>query len=235
VAAERVKVVHNGIDPEEYFPDPSTEGLESLGLDLSAPYVLFVGRITRQKGITYLLEAARYFEPGAQVVLCAAAPDTPQIEAEVRSQVDDLSARRPGVVWVQQMMPRLQLVRLMSHAAVFVCPSVYEPFGLINIEAMSCGVPVVASAVGGIPEIVVDGGTGFLVSFSPGGDAFGLPARPAEFAHDLAERVNELLGSPEQRRLFGQAGRRRALAEFTWAAVAARTAALYREVLAGKI
>lgn len=229
----RVKVVHNGIDTAEFFPDPGTGGPRRLGIDPDAPYVLFVGRITRQKGLTYLLEAAKSFDPGAQLVCCVGAADTPEIEREVHAQVDELAAKRSGVFWVEEMLPRPELVQLMSHAAVFVCPSMYEPFGLINVEAMSCAVPVVASAVGGIPEIVVDGQTGFLVPYEPSGDAFGTPADPEEFAVAMAERVNQLLAAPDMAESFGAAGRERALAEFTWGAVAAKTIGIYQEVLAG--
>ena len=158
--------------------------------------VLFVGRVTRQKGITYLLEAAKSFDPDAQVVFCAGAPDTPEIEREVKGQVAELAEQRKNVFWFEEMLPRPVLVQFMSHASVFVCPSIYEPFGMINVEAMACGAPVVASAVGGIPEIVVDGGTGFLVPFEPSGDAWGTPADPAAFSSAMAERVNQLLGSP---------------------------------------
>ena len=166
-------------------------------MTLDVPYVLFVGRVTRQKGITYLLEAARFFDPAAQVVFCVGAPDTPEIEREVRAQVAELAERRKGVFWVEEMVPRPALVQIISHASVFVCPSIYEPFGLINVEAMACAVPVVASAVGGVPEIVVDGETGFLVPFVPSGDAFGTPAEPEAFAAAIAERVNQLLSAPE--------------------------------------
>ena len=230
----RVRVVHNGIDTDEFFPDPGTAGLERQGVDPSVPYVLFVGRVTRQKGITYLLEAAGAFDPAAQVVFCAGAPDTPEIGAEVRAQVARLAERRSGVIWSEEMLPRRELVQLISHAAVFVCPSIYEPFGLINVEAMSCGVPVVATAVGGIPEIVVEGSTGLLVPYEASGDAFGAPARPEEFAAAIADRVNWLLASPEVARQYGAAGRRRALDEFTWAAVAAKTLKVYEETLAGR-
>ena len=157
-------MVHNGIDPDEFFPDPAHGRPSSAwGVDPNAPIVLFVGRVTRQKGITYLLEAAKSFDPDAQVVFCAGAPDTPEIEREVRAQVAELAEQRKGVFWFEEMLPRPELVQFMSHASVFVCPSIYEPFGMINVEAMACGVPVVASAVGGIPEIVEDGETGFLV------------------------------------------------------------------------
>ena len=226
-----MNVVHNGIDTDEFFPDPATAGPERHGVAPHRPYVLFVGRITRQKGITYLLEAARPFRPDAQVVLCAGSPDTPEIEREVRAQVEELATEREGVFWVEEMLPRAELVQFMSHAAVFVCPSIYEPFGLINVEAMSCGVPVVASAVGGIPEIVIDGETGFLVPFEASGDAFGTPARPGEFVSGIAERVNRFLESPATARRMGAAGRQRALAEFTWAAVATKTVTVYRQVL----
>ena len=229
----RVQVIYNGIDTDEFFPDPASDALARHGIDQTLPYVLFVGRVTRQKGITYLLEAAQHFDPGAQLVLCAGAPDTPEIGAEVRARVDALQASRPGVFWLEEMLPRHELVQIMSHAAVFVCPSVYEPFGLINIEAMSCGVPVVASAVGGIPEIVVEGATGYLVPLRPSGDAFGTPSDPAAFAGDIAERVNELLRSPAARDRMGAAGRQRALDEFTWSAVAARTADVYRGLVGG--
>ncbi|HET9060534.1 MAG TPA: glycogen synthase [Acidimicrobiales bacterium] len=235
VKPDRVRVVHNGIDTDEFFPDPATEGLERLGIDLAAPYVLFVGRVTRQKGITYLLEAARSFRRDAQVVFCAGAPDTPEIEREVRAQVDQLSSERQGVFWVEEMLPRPELVRLVSHASVFVCPSIYEPFGLINIEAMSCGTAVVASAVGGVPEIVVDAETGYLVPYRSSGDAFGSPADPEEFCAGMAERVNALLDDPQLAKRFGEAGRSRALAEFTWSAVAAKTVDVYEQVLSGRI
>jgi alpha-maltose-1-phosphate synthase len=230
----KVKVVYNGIDPEEFFPDPRTDGLERLGVDPDIPIVLFVGRVTRQKGITYLLDAAKAFDPYAQAVFCAGAPDTPEIEQEVRGQVVELASERKGVFWIEEMLPRAELVQFMSHASVFVTPSIYEPFGMINVEAMACGVPVVASAVGGIPEIVVDGETGFLVPLEPSGDAFGTPADPIAFSAAIAARVNQLLAAPDLRREFGAAGRRRALAEFTWGAVAKKTVEVYSEAIAAR-
>ncbi len=234
VDPSKVKVVYNGIDPEEFFPDPRTDGLERLGVDPDIPIVLFVGRVTRQKGITYLLDAAKAFDPDAQAVFCAGAPDTPEIEQEVRGQVVELASERKGVFWIEEMLPRAELVQFMSHASVFVTPSIYEPFGMINVEAMACGVPVVASAVGGIPEIVVDGETGFLVPLEPSGDAFGTPADPIAFSAAIAARVNQLLAAPDLRRKFGAAGRRRALAEFTWGAVAKKTVEVYSEAIAAR-
>jgi starch synthase len=228
----RVKVVHNGIDSVEFFPDPSTDALLRHGVGPEVPYVLFVGRMTRQKGITYLIDAAREFLPDAGLVLCAGAPDTPEIEREVREKVQELSEQRKGVTMLTEMLPRAEVVQLMSHAAVFVCPSVYEPFGLINVEAMACGAPVVATAVGGIPEVVEDGETGLLVPFEPSGDAFGTPADEARFAADMAEAVNRLLADPELARRYGAAGRERAVAEFSWSSVAAKTVAVYEEALA---
>ena len=230
VPAERAHVVHNGIDPDEFFPDPSWAGPARLGVSPGRPYVLFVGRVTRQKGLVHLLEAAHGFEPGAQLVLCAGAPDTPEFESEVRSLVGELSASRDGVIWARETLPRRDLVQVMSHAAVFVCPSVYEPFGLINVEAMSCAVPVVATSVGGIPEIVVDGETGFLVPFVAA-DAFGTPEDPGALAEGMAKRVNELLSSPARAKEMGAAGRQRVLDHFTWRAVAEKTLRVYRQVL----
>jgi starch synthase len=234
VEPRRVKVVYNGIDAEEYYPDPSLAGLERHNVDPGRPYVLFVGRVSKQKGITYLLEAARSFDRRAGLVLCAGAPDTPEVGREARAMVEQLSREREGVVWVEQMVPRQELVQLMSHAAVFVCPSIYEPFGLINVEAMACGAPVVASAVGGVPEVVQDGATGYLVPFEPSGDAFGTPADPAAFVAGIADRVNRLLADPALARRMGAAGRQRALEEFTWASVATKTVAVYEEAFSSR-
>jgi starch synthase len=193
--------------------------------------VMFLGRVTRQKGIVHLIDAAARIDPDAQMVLCAGAPDTPEIGAEVREKVAGLRRARGGVFWIEEMLPRSDVVQLLSHAAVFVCPSVYEPFGLINLEAMACGLPVVASAVGGIPEIVIDGETGYLVAFDAGGDVIGSPRDPERFAADLADRVNDLLADARRARDFGQAGRRRVLEHFSWRAIAARTAELYDQLV----
>ena len=226
----RVHVIHNGIDAEEYHPDPGTDVLERLGVDPDVPSVMFVGRITRQKGITHLLDAAELFDP-AQLILCAGAPDTPEIGEEMRRRVEALRRRRPGVFWIEEMLARREVVQLLSHASVFVCPSVYEPFGLINVEAMACGVPVVASAVGGIPEIVVDGTTGALVAFEAGDDAIGSPRDPAGFARAFADRVNTLLADPALAARLGAAGRRRVLDEFQWDAIADATVGLYASLV----
>jgi len=229
----RVHVIHNGIDAGEYRPDPATEVLERFGIDPDRPSVMFVGRVTRQKGITHLLDAAERFDPAAQLVLCAGAPDTPEIGAEIRARVAALSDRRPGVHWIEDVLPRHEIVQLLSHATVFVCPSVYEPFGLINVEAMACEVPVVASAVGGIPEIVVDGVTGWLVPFDADPSAGGAPRDPARFAAALAERVDQLLAEPATAAAMGRAGRRRVLDEFGWDAVADKTVTLYSSLVRG--
>ncbi|MES9616633.1 glycogen synthase [Streptomyces tuirus] len=216
---ERVHVVHNGIDTTLYRPDDGTDALERIGLDRSRPYVLFVGRITRQKGVPHLLRAVRDIDPAAQVVLCAGAPDTPEIDQEFRELFGELSAVRDGVFWIPKMLPRPEVIQLLTHAALFVCPSVYEPLGIVNLEAMACGTPVVASAVGGIPEVVDDGATGLLV---PPGDAF---------EADLARAMDTVLADPEAARRMGEAGRERAVGEFGWNAVARRTARLYEEIV----
>jgi starch synthase len=227
----RVHVIHNGIDPGDYHRDPRTDVLERLAIDPDRPAVMFVGRITAQKGLEHLLAAAEMIEPAAQLVLCAGAPDTPEIGLRTRRAAASLAERRDGVHWIEDVLPRRDVVQLLSHATVFVCPSVYEPFGLINVEAMACSVPVVASAVGGIPEIVVDGTTGLLVPVvDPGPD--GQPAEPARFAADLATAVNQVLADRDGAAAMGQAGRRRVLDAFTWKVAAERTDGLYRSVLA---
>jgi starch synthase len=230
VDPERVHVIHNGIDPSEYRRSFAAPILARYGIDPALPIVMFLGRIARQKGIIHLIDAAPMIDPGAQLVLCAGAPDTPEIGAEMRAAVLELERVRGGVFWIEEMLPRADTIQLLSHATVFVCPSVYEPFGLINLEAMACGLPVVASAVGGIPEIVVDGETGYLVAFEAGPS--GLPADSLRFASDLADRVNVLLSSPALAASFGAAGRRRVVEHFSWQAIAVQTAALYSRLLA---
>lgn len=228
----RVHVIHNGVDTDVYQPDEETDVLESLGIDPTVPTTAFVGRITRQKGLPHLLDAAEQLMQGTQLVLLAGAPDTEAIGREVAEQVERIGSQgRMRVFWVPEMLPRRQVVQVLSHATVFVCPSIYEPFGLVNVEAMACGTPVVASAVGGIPEIVVDGETGWLVELEPGDDAFGSPADPARVARDLADRINALLGDPAEARRMGQAARARTEAEFAWPAIAEQTVALYRSLL----
>jgi alpha-maltose-1-phosphate synthase len=226
VDPERVTVLHNGIDTAQYAPDRGTEVLERFGVDPGRPSVVFVGRITRQKGLSYLLRAARSFDPSVQLVLCAGAPDTPEIAAEVDALVDGLRRERDGVVWIAEMLPRPQVVQLLSHASVFACPSIYEPMGIVNLEAMACEAPVVATATGGIPEVVADGETGLLVPIEQVADGTGLPVDPERFVADLAERVNALIASPD-RAAMGRAGRRRAVEHFSWARIAERTRELY--------
>nr|WP_239072536.1 glycogen synthase [Streptomyces bauhiniae] len=216
--ADRVHVVHNGIDTALYRPDPGTDALRRHGIDPDRPYVLFVGRITRQKGVPQLLRAVREIDPGTQVVLCAGAPDTPEIDREFRDRFQELSAVRAGVFWIPQMLPRAEVVQLLTHAAVFVCPSVYEPLGIVNLEAMACGTPVVASRVGGIPEVVDHGGTGLLVDTD------------GDFEGNLARALDSVLADPVAARRMGEAGRARAVGEFGWDAVARRTAGLYEEI-----
>jgi starch synthase len=229
VPASRVQVIHNGIDTDQYRPDPGTEVLRRYGIDPARPSVIFVGRITRQKGVPHLLDAAHEIDSKAQLVLCAGAPDTAELGAEVTEKVAKLQAERGNVVWIEKMLEREEVIQLLTHATVFVCPSVYEPLGIVNLEAMACETAVVATATGGIPEVVADGATGLLVPFS--GDGSGAPRDPRGFAHDIALRVNRLLADPSLAERFGKAGRRRAVAEFSWDAIAAQTAALYRELV----
>jgi alpha-maltose-1-phosphate synthase len=228
---ERVRVIHNGIDPELYRPVEATDALERHGVDPARPYVLFVGRITRQKGIVHLVHAIPRIDPSAQVVLCAGAPDTPEIAAEMRAAVARVQADRRGVIWIQEMVPREEAIQLYGHAAVFCCPSIYEPFGIINLEAMACGTAVVASNVGGIPEVVVDGETGILVPLEQQREAPYEALDPASFSRDLAEALNRLLGDAALRGRMGQAGRRRVEEQFSWSAIALRTAALYESLI----
>jgi alpha-maltose-1-phosphate synthase len=221
VDPDRVHVIHNGIDTALYAPDPDTEVLVANGIDPDRPYVLFVGRITRQKGLAHLLAAAESMLPDAQLVLCASSPDTAEIGAEVAAAVRRLGADRP-VVWVSQMLPREQLVRMFTRATVFVCPSVYEPLGIVNLEAMACETAVVASAVGGIPEVVEDGRTGLLVPYTP--------ENPAAFHAGLAAACNQLIADPARAAAMGRAGRERAVLEFGWDAIAKRTLDVYESV-----
>ncbi|GGL07563.1 glycogen synthase [Sphaerisporangium melleum] len=225
---ERVTVVHNGIDTGQYAPDHGTDVLRAHGIDPERPSVVFVGRITRQKGLAHLLRAARSFPPEAQLVLCAGAPDTPEIAAEVTGLVEELRASRAGVVWISEMLPRSQVIQILTHATVFVCPSVYEPMGIVNLEAMACETAVVATATGGIPEVVADGETGLLVPIDQAAD--GEPLDADVFADAIAERVTRLLSDPSLATAMGRAGRRRAVDHFSWSAIATRTQAVYASV-----
>jgi alpha-maltose-1-phosphate synthase len=227
VAADRVHVIHNGIDASFFAPDPATDALERYGIDASRPYVLFVGRITRQKGIVHLVHALRHLDPEIGVVLCAGQPDTPEIAREMEEGVAEARAHRSDLVWIPEMVSRTDVRQLYSHAALFVCPSVYEPFGIINLEAMACETAVVASAVGGIPEVVVDGETGVLVPLELSSDDPMSPADPERYVRDLADAVNRVMADPEGRRRMGLAGRQRAVERFSWAAIADETVDLY--------
>jgi starch synthase len=219
----RVKVVRNGIDSSSYHPVTESDALRHYGVDPDRPIVVFVGRITRQKGVGHLIAAAHQIDPGAQLVLCAGAPDTPEIAAETTAAVSELAAARPGVYWIQKMLQPAEVRQFLSHAAVFVCPSVYEPLGIVNLEAMACGTAVVASDVGGIPEVVDHDRTGLLVHYDQ--------ADESRFRMCLADAVNELLADPDRAAAMGVAGRERAVTQFSWASVAEQTVEVYRSVL----
>ncbi len=233
VEPERVHILHNGIDAEFFAPDPATDALERHGVDPTRPYVLFVGRITRQKGIVHLVRAIGRLDPEIGVVLAAGQPDTPELAAEVEAGVAAAQQGRPNVVWIPDMLSREEIRQLYSHAAIFVCPSVYEPFGITNLEAMACERPVVATAVGGIPEVVVDGETGLLVPVAFNPDEPMSPADPDQLARDLAAAINALMADPDGRARMGAAGRRRAVEQFSWSSIAAQTVALYGTLRAG--
>ena len=223
----RVHVIHNGIDLNQYRKVDSNGALKRYGIDPARPYLLFVGRITRQKGFQHLVRAIQFMDRDFQIVLCAAAPDTPQLAEEMRIAVERAEAQRPGIIWINEMVDQQSACELYSHAAVFVCPSIYEPFGIINLEAMACETPVVASAVGGIKEVVVDGQTGFLVPLAQMNESPFEATNPEKFAKDLAARVNQLMADPKLREKFGKAGRKRVEEHFSWASVAAKTKKLY--------
>jgi starch synthase len=227
VDATKVHVIHNGIDLAEYRPTGTTDALVRHGIDPARPYVLFVGRITRQKGIVHLVDAIPQIDPDLQIVLAAGAPDTAEIGREMAARVAAVSARRKGVIWIREMLPRADVIQLYEHAAVFCCPSVYEPFGIINLEAMACETAVVASRVGGIPEVVVPGETGLLVDLALKPGTFE-PADPATFSAGLAAAINRLAAEPDLRARMGRQGRQRALEHFSWDAIAETTLDLYR-------
>ncbi len=228
----KVTVIPNGIDTDEYRPVHRSDALLRLGVDPTRPYVLFVGRMTRQKGLYYLLRAADYIDPDIQIVLCAGESDTPQLQAELEGMVDLLQERRSGVVWIPEMVTRQTTVALYAHASVFCCPSIYEPFGIINLEAMACGTPVVATAVGGIPEVVVDGETGFLVDANLSPDPPYDPLDAEALARGLADGINRLGTDPELNARMSEAGRRRVVEHFSWESIAHRTLALYETLAA---
>ncbi len=231
VPFEKVRVIPNGIDVNQYRPTFDSTLLREYNITPEKPFLLFVGRVTRQKGIIHLVNAIKYLMPGLQVVLCAGAPDTPEIGKEMVERVKEVqAAARHEIIWIEQWLPREKLIRLYSHASVFVCPSIYEPFGIINLEAMACETPVVASAVGGIPEVVSDGETGLLVPFEPVSHDNFEPKNPEKFSKDLADAVNGLLGSSEKMRRMGQKSRERVEKEFSWESVARKTLAFYREL-----
>jgi len=220
IAPERVRVIRNGIDTAEYAPDPGTDVLSKHGIDLARPYVIFVGRITRQKGVPVLLRAADLLDPSAQLVLCAGAADTAELGAEVSSLVAGLQSSRSGVIWIPEMLPKPEIIQLLTHALVFVCPSVYEPLGIVNLEAMACETAVVASRVGGIPEVVEGSVTGLLV--------------PPDDPSALAGAIARLLDDADLRAKLGAAGRERVVSRFTWQVTAAGTADCYQAVLEGR-
>ena len=259
VDPDRIHVLYNGIDLQQYQYTPDTSALTKYGVDVNKPYVLFVGRITRQKGVTHLVDAIQHLPPGTQVVLCAGAPDTPEIAEEMRAKVEAVRQQTPlsqpaavenfapngghsiatgdplgvghNIVWIEQMVTKEEAIQLYSHCAVFCCPSVYEPFGIINLEAMACGAAVVASATGGILEVVVEGETGHLVAFEQDPET-SFPTEPAKFSEDLATRLKELLADPAKAKAMGAAGRQRVEAQFSWTAIAEQTVALYQRLIA---
>jgi alpha-maltose-1-phosphate synthase len=215
----KIHVIYNGIDAEQYSPDSATDVIERYGVDTGRPSVVFVGRITRQKGVPVLLRAAAHLDPEVQLVLCAGAPDTPELGEEVAGLVEELRKTRSGVIWLSGMLSKREVIQLLSHSTLFACPSVYEPLGIVNLEAMACGTAVVASSVGGIPEVVADGKTGLLV--------------PPNDPEALAESINTLTRDPERARAMGTAGRERASTLFDWGRIAEQTADLYQKVAAG--
>jgi starch synthase len=265
VDAKKIHVIYNGIDLDQYQYTPHQDALLKYGVDPMRPYVLFVGRITRQKGVTHLVDAIKYLPAGTQVVLCAGAPDTAEIAAEMRAKVEAARQQTPGsmaamvkvesdgvenppghaiatgdptglghnIVWIEQMVTKEEAIELYSNCAVFCCPSVYEPFGIINLEAMACRAAVVASAVGGILEVVVDGDTGYLVPFAAD-EATGFPSEPEQFSRDLAMRITELLDDPEKAKRMGEEGRKRVEEHFSWTAIAAQTIALYTKLISAR-
>jgi starch synthase len=231
VDPKRVQVIHNGVDPDEYRNVDSTEALKRHRIDPKEPYLLFVGRITRQKGIIHLVRAIHFMDPDFPIVLCAGAPDTPEIGEEMKEAVAEAQRKRSKIFWIEEMLDRPAVIELYSHAAVFCCPSIYEPFGIINLEAMACETAVVASAVGGIKEVVVDGETGFLVPLEQMKESPFEPLNPEKFSRDLATRINQLMKDRDLREKFGKAGRKRAEENFSWSKIAQKTQTLYESLI----
>jgi starch synthase len=227
----RVHVVHNGIDTDAWAPAVDPERVRSHGVDPDRPSVVFVGRITRQKGLPLFLRACRQLPPDVQLVLCAGAPDTPEILAEVEGLVAELAATRAGVVWIREMLPRADVVALLTAATAFVCPSIYEPLGIVNLEAMACETAVVATATGGIPEVVVHGETGLLVPIEQASDGTGTPLDPERYVADFADALVSVVGDPSRAAAMGRAGRERAIEAFSWAAIAEQTGAIYESLV----
>lgn len=233
VSPDKVTVIHNGIDPEFYQPTFDNELLQHYNIDPTIPFVLFVGRITRQKGISQLIASAKHFNKNCQIVLCAGAPDTPEIAAETEALITELKKTREGVILISEMLPREKIKILYSHARVFACPSLYEPFGIINLEAMACETPVVGSHVGGIPEIIIEGETGYLIPLQSVSRTDFNPADPEEFQKAFAAKVNVLLDDEELATKMGKAGRERVLEIFSWESIAKTTFDYYQKVIDG--
>lgn len=231
VDEDKIKIIANGIDTDEYKPVGGPDVLARYGIDYHSPYVLFVGRMTRQKGLYHLLRAAEHIDPALQMVFCAGESDTPELQAELEAMVAELKRRRRGIHWIPGMIERDAVIVLYSHAAVFCCPSVYEPFGIINLEAMACGTPVVGSKVGGIPEVVIDGETGLIVDLQLSPEPPHDPVDPDGFARRLADALNKLGLDPEMSRRMGEAGRRRVLDHYSWKSIASQTLSLYEELV----
>ncbi len=231
VAEGKISVIYNGIDLEEYKATTDTSALDKYKVDKSKPFILFVGRITRQKGIIHLVNAIKYINSEVQIVLCASAPDTEEILIEMKVSVEAVMKTRSNIVWITEMLPKNEVIQFYSHAAVFCCPSIYEPFGIINIEAMACGTPVVASRVGGIKEVVVDGETGILVPLEQEKTAPFEPSNPDKFSYDLAVGINRLLADKDLRGMMASRGRKRVEKHFNWKAIAIQTQELYKSIL----
>ena len=231
VDENKVKVIYNGINLQEYVVTSETSTLERYNIDKSKPYVLFVGRITRQKGIIHLVNAIKYIDPDTQIILCAGAPDTPEIAKEMKDSVNEVKKTRKNVIWIDEMLPKKEIIQLYSHADVFCCPSIYEPFGIINIEAMACKTAVVASAVGGIKEVVVDGETGILVKVEQQNEAPFEPTNPDKFSKDLANGVNKVINNKALRESMAEKGRKRVEEHFDWIAIAKQVEELYKSLI----